>query len=59
MPEQRERCWGCERGFDYPHLCRVHHLCGICHPKYDETLRKLDEVVDREAAEMMRDRDDQ
>jgi hypothetical protein len=26
-----ERCTGCGNEFAYPHLCRQHMLCGICH----------------------------
>jgi hypothetical protein len=28
-----ERCQGpCGREYAYPHLCRAHMLCGLCHP---------------------------
>lgn len=27
-----EKCEGCGREYQYPHLCRQHHLCGLCHP---------------------------
>jgi len=27
-----ERCEGCGHEYRYPHLCRAHHLCGLCHP---------------------------
>jgi hypothetical protein len=28
-----ERCTGpCGREYAYPHLCREHMLCGLCHP---------------------------
>lgn len=27
-----ERCEGCGYEYRYPHLCRTHMLCGLCHP---------------------------
>jgi len=27
-----ERCSGCEQQYRYPHMCREHMLCGLCHP---------------------------
>lgn len=27
-----ERCEGCGHEYRYPHLCRTHRLCGLCHP---------------------------
>lgn len=30
-----ERCEGCGREYRYPHLCRKHRLCGLCHPPID------------------------
>jgi hypothetical protein len=28
-----ERCeGGCGREYRFPHLCRTHRLCGLCHP---------------------------
>lgn len=26
-----ERCASCAREYRYPHLCREHMLCGLCH----------------------------
>jgi hypothetical protein len=26
-----ETCTGCSNEFAYPHLCRQHMLCGVCH----------------------------
>lgn len=31
-----ERCVGCGREYRYPHLCRTHGLCGLCHPAIRE-----------------------
>ena len=32
-----ERCTGpCGREYAYPHLCREHMLCGLCHPSAPE-----------------------
>ena len=31
-----EKCAACGDQFAYPHLCREHMLCGICHPPIDE-----------------------
>lgn len=28
-----ERCANCRREYRYPHLCREHMLCGLCHPR--------------------------
>lgn len=28
-----ERCVQCRREYRYPHVCREHHLCGLCHPE--------------------------
>jgi hypothetical protein len=28
-----ERCVNCRREYLYPHICRTHSLCGLCHPK--------------------------
>lgn len=27
-----ETCAACGREYLYPHLCRKHRLCGLCHP---------------------------
>lgn len=27
-----ERCVKCQEEYLYPHLCRKHMLCGLCHP---------------------------
>lgn len=27
-----ERCTNCGKDYRYPHLCREHYLCGLCHP---------------------------
>lgn len=27
-----ERCRQCGQEYLYPHLCRTHMLCGMCHP---------------------------
>jgi hypothetical protein len=27
-----EACEACGRWYRYPHLCRAHRLCGLCHP---------------------------
>ncbi|HEX7173506.1 MAG TPA: hypothetical protein VF365_12980 [Candidatus Limnocylindria bacterium] len=27
-----ERCTECKQQYRYPHLCREHMLCGLCHP---------------------------
>jgi hypothetical protein len=42
MPRKRnpltaiwERCTGCGQEFAFPHLCREHQLCGICHALKD------------------------
>lgn len=44
LAEERERlaagtyelCAGsCGREYLYPHLCRTHMLCGLCHPAVD------------------------
>lgn len=28
-----ETCVNCRREYLYPHLCRTHMLCGLCHPE--------------------------
>jgi hypothetical protein len=30
-----EICAECGREFLYPHLCREHSLCGLCHPPFN------------------------
>ena len=36
-PEPKwERCVECGREYAYPHLCREHGLCGLCHPPVGE-----------------------
>lgn len=35
VEEVWERCEGCGREYRFPHLCRRHHLCGLCHPPID------------------------
>jgi hypothetical protein len=34
MPGEQipETCTGCGRVYAWPHLCREHRLCGLCHP---------------------------
>lgn len=27
-----EKCRQCGKEYRYPHLCREHMLCGLCHP---------------------------
>lgn len=27
-----EECEQCHQEFRFPHLCRTHRLCGLCHP---------------------------
>jgi uncharacterized protein (DUF983 family) len=27
-----EECRNCGREYLFPHLCRTHRLCGVCHP---------------------------
>lgn len=34
-----ERCAGCEKDYRFPHLCREHLLCGLCHPPVDRSPR--------------------
>lgn len=31
-----ETCTGCGREYAWPHLCRAHLLCGICHPTEED-----------------------
>lgn len=37
-----EICLQCQREFMYPHLCRTHMLCGMCHPDMARSDREAD-----------------